>query len=55
MKADYKREEAVVVAAEILAALRSSCERLEIAGSVRRGKAAVHDVELVSGSEAAAV
>ena len=35
------------MAAEILAALRSSCERLEIAGSVRRGKAVVHDVELV--------
>lgn len=34
-------------AAALVAMLRDGCERVEVAGSIRRGKAAVSDVELV--------
>lgn len=36
------------VAVGLLEALEPACERIEIAGSLRRGKAEVHDIELVA-------
>lgn len=36
------------VAIDLLAALRPACERIEVAGSLRRGKSLVHDIELVA-------
>jgi DNA polymerase/3'-5' exonuclease PolX len=36
------------VALSLVAALRPACERIEIAGSLRRQKATVHDVEIVA-------
>ncbi len=36
------------VADELVARLRPACERLEIAGSIRRGRPAVGDIELVA-------
>lgn len=41
-------EEAKVHAATLAAALRGSCERLSIAGSIRRGREDVGDIELVA-------
>jgi DNA polymerase/3'-5' exonuclease PolX len=43
----WPRAEALEVAAELTAALGPCCERLEIAGSLRRGKAHVGDVEIL--------
>lgn len=43
-----ERAVALAAAERLVAALASSCERIEIAGSLRRGKAAVRDIELVA-------
>lgn len=40
--------EASIVAAELVAALRGGCERIEVAGSLRRGRPDVGDIELVA-------
>lgn len=37
-----------VAARSLLGALETACERIEIAGSLRRGKSEVHDIELVA-------
>lgn len=42
---DWK--EARVVADEVVEVLAAACERIEVAGSIRRGKARVKDVEIV--------
>lgn len=47
-KPQFRVEAARLVAMEIWRALHSSCERLEIAGSIRRGKDYVHDIDLVA-------
>lgn len=45
---DYiKREEALRGADEFMSEISSVCERMEIAGSLRRGKEQVHDIEIV--------
>lgn len=41
-------ERAKCIAAELLTILRPSCERIEIAGSIRRRKAQVKDIELLA-------
>jgi DNA polymerase/3'-5' exonuclease PolX len=46
-KKRYPRELALVVAGELIKALHPSCERYAIAGSLRRGKADVGDLELL--------
>ena len=38
---------ALVVARRIVSELGSACERIEIAGSLRRGNSAVHDIDIV--------
>lgn len=43
----YPRAEALAVAEALKAQLTPVCERIEIAGSLRRGKPAVGDIELV--------
>jgi DNA polymerase/3'-5' exonuclease PolX len=40
-------DEGKLIANEVLGWLRPGCERVEVAGSIRRGKAEVKDVELV--------
>jgi len=40
-------EDARQIIGELVALLRPACERIEIAGSVRRGKLEVHDAEVV--------
>lgn len=40
--------EAHAVAAELVSALADGCERIEIAGSIRRRKGEVHDIEIVA-------
>ena len=47
MKPTYPRTLALSVAAELIALLQPVTERVEVAGSVRRGKANVSDLELV--------
>lgn len=47
MTTKFPRTQALAVAEELVAALRPACERLEIAGSLRRGKAEVGDVEIL--------
>jgi DNA polymerase/3'-5' exonuclease PolX len=42
------RETALRVACDLVRELRPSCVRIEIAGSLRRGKPEVHDIELVA-------
>lgn len=46
-KPKFSRESAMVVANELVAALRPACDRVEIAGSLRRGKSTVGDVEIL--------
>lgn len=43
-----ENSKARVLAEEIIDKLRPHCERIQIAGSVRRGKVDVHDVEIVA-------
>jgi DNA polymerase (family 10) len=43
----YKIEEVRVMAEGILAELQGFCERIEIAGSIRRGRAYCNDIDLV--------
>jgi len=43
-----ERHEAIAVADGLVAALGPSCERIEVAGSLRRGTPTVRDVELVA-------
>lgn len=43
----FPRSFAMGVAEEIVGSLRPSCLRIEVAGSLRRGKASVGDVEIV--------
>ncbi len=43
----YPREHALVVATQLQAMLSPSCERIAIAGSLRRGKPMVGDIELL--------
>ena len=43
----YPHAEALAVAEELKAALSPACERIEIAGSLRRGKPDVGDIELL--------
>jgi hypothetical protein len=40
-------EDAKLIAERVKATLSPHCERVEIAGSIRRGKATVHDIDLV--------
>lgn len=40
-------EEAKVIAERVKDALTPHCERIEIAGSIRRGKPIVHDIDIV--------
>ena len=47
MKPRFARETALAVAESLRAALAPGCERIEIAGSLRRRKATVGDVELL--------
>jgi len=47
MKRKLPRPQAEQIAADFLTALRPFCERAEIAGSLRRGKAEVGDIEIV--------
>lgn len=47
MKRKFDAEEAVPVAQELIALLQSCCERIEIAGSLRRCKDRVGDIELL--------
>lgn len=46
-KKKYPRADALAVAAELVQQLRPCAERIEVAGSLRRGKAEVGDVELL--------
>lgn len=46
-KKKFPREKALSVANELLATLAPFCERIAIAGSLRRGKAEVGDIELL--------
>lgn len=46
-KAKWPRAAALVVAEEIIAALRPACSRIEVAGSLRRGRGEVGDVEIL--------
>lgn len=43
----FPHAEALATALRIVRDLRPACERIEIAGSVRRGKPEVHDIEIV--------
>jgi len=43
----FPSEVAHVVARKIVEELRPTCDRIEIAGSLRRGNLAVHDIDLV--------
>lgn len=47
MKIKFPYNEALALATTLLYDLRSSCERIEIVGSVRRMKPEVHDLELL--------
>ena len=42
------REEAMAAATSFMSLINPACERMEIAGSLRRGKAEVHDIEIVA-------
>lgn len=46
-KKRYPRAQAEAVALELKAALAESCERIELAGSLRRGRPEVGDIELL--------
>ncbi len=46
-KIKYPRYKALAVAEELVEALRPCCTRVEIAGSIRRGRPQVGDVEIV--------
>lgn len=46
-KKKFDAEDAVPVALELMAALKPFCERIEIAGSLRRCKTTVGDIELL--------
>lgn len=46
-KQKFPRAQALVVATQLMANLRPFCERIEIAGSLRRSKAEVGDIELL--------
>lgn len=47
-KPTFTRAAALAVAQHLVTALAPACERVEIAGSLRRGRATVHDVEIVA-------
>lgn len=47
-KANMPIEEAVEIAKEVASLLKSHCEQIKIAGSIRRGKAVIGDIELVA-------
>jgi len=47
-KRKLKHEAAAVLAAKIIAALEPACERIEVAGSLRRGVAVGGDIELLT-------
>lgn len=47
MKTKFPYNEALALATALVYDLRSSCERIEIVGSVRRHKPEVHDLELL--------
>ena len=42
-----RRDDALALAQDVVAVLQPFCERIEIAGSLRRGKAEVGDIDLV--------
>ena len=44
----FKRDDALPRAAALIEALRPACAQIEIAGSLRRGKATVGDIEIVA-------
>ena len=44
----YPINEALLVACNIIEAIKSTCHRIEIAGSIRRKKPMVHDIDLVA-------
>lgn len=46
-KTQYPRAQAEVVALALISALEESCERIEVAGSIRRGRPEVGDIELL--------
>lgn len=48
MKVKFSRSGALEIAQKTLVALQPSCERIEIAGSLRRRKRAIGDIELVA-------
>jgi len=41
-------EEAKLLADKVLAVFEPFCERVAVAGSIRRGKAEVHDIDFVA-------
>jgi len=47
MKTKFHRDEAMLVAMELISLLTPACERIEIAGSLRRDKKRVGDIELL--------
>ncbi len=47
-KPTFTRAAALAVAQHLVTVLAPACERVEIAGSLRRGRATVHDVEIVA-------
>lgn len=47
-KPTFARAQALAVAQHVVAAIEYACERVEVAGSLRRGRATVHDVEIVA-------
>ena len=42
-----KHSQALLIASQIIERLRSHCDRIQIAGSIRRGKPEVKDIEIV--------
>ena len=48
LEVGMKCEYALSVANDLIERLRPTCERIEVAGSIRRGKAEVKDIELVA-------
>ena len=47
MKASMKLSEATIIASNIVDQLSPFCERIQVAGSIRRGKSLIGDVEIV--------
>ena len=42
------RDDALVIAEDVISLLKRACKRIEIAGSIRRGKEDVKDIEIVA-------